>query len=101
MASSSTLGAFKAFDFSIRVAGPLYMEMFVLYIASYEVTPSEKKRAVVCTRRPYNDIVSKFNTRFNPKPSVIVQWFQFVKRDKRPGETVADYAADLRRLSEQ
>ena len=36
----------------------------------------------------------------NPKPYVIMERFKFNKRDRGPSETVAQYIAALRRLSE-
>ena len=35
----------------------------------------------------------------NPKPSAIVQRFRFNSRVQRPGESIADFVAELRRLS--
>ncbi|CAN8032958.1 unnamed protein product, partial [Ixodes persulcatus] len=81
---------------------------------------AEKKRAVLCmvcgaatyaiirslcspalpSETSYEDIVSKLTAHLNPRPSVIVQRFQFGKRDQRPGESIADYIAELRRLAE-
>uniref|UniRef100_A0A5S6QHL3 Reverse transcriptase domain-containing protein n=1 Tax=Trichuris muris TaxID=70415 RepID=A0A5S6QHL3_TRIMR len=37
---------------------------------------------------------------FNPAPSEIVERFRFYKRDQRPNESIADFVAELRRLSE-
>ena len=37
---------------------------------------------------------------YTPKPSVIVQRFQFHSRTQKPGETVATFVAELRQLSE-
>ena len=36
---------------------------------------------------------------FNPKPAVMVECFKFHKREQLPGETIAEYVAELRRLS--
>ena len=36
----------------------------------------------------------------SPKPSVIAERFKFNKRDRKPGESVPIYMAELRRLSE-
>ncbi|KAG0412444.1 hypothetical protein HPB47_010417 [Ixodes persulcatus] len=44
----------------------------------------------------YEDIVLKLTVHFNPRPSVIVQWFQFGKHGQWPGESIADY---IRRAS--
>ncbi|CDW58922.1 hypothetical protein TTRE_0000724801 [Trichuris trichiura] len=37
---------------------------------------------------------------FNPAPSEIVERFHFYKRDQRTNESIADFVAELRRLSE-
>ncbi|XP_064475711.1 uncharacterized protein K02A2.6-like [Ornithodoros turicata] len=119
-ATALTFGAFEEFIPGPGSAWPSYLERLEFYFTANDITSSDKKRAVLCTvcgaatyavirslcspslpsETDYKDIVSKLATHFNPKPSVIVQRFQFGKRDQRPGESVADYVAELRRLSE-
>ena len=36
---------------------------------------------------------------YDPKPLIIVERFHFHKRDQAPGETIAEYVAELRRLA--
>ena len=36
----------------------------------------------------------------NPKPSVIAERFRFNKRDRKQGERIVQYVAQLRRLTE-
>lgn len=36
---------------------------------------------------------------FDPKPAVIAEQFKFHKRDQLPGESLADYIAELHRLT--
>ena len=43
-----------------------------------------------------SDVLQKH---FEPKPVVIVQRFHFHRRNQAPGETVAEYVAELRRLA--
>ena len=43
-----------------------------------------------------SDVLQKH---FEPKPVVIVQRFHFYRRNQAPGESVADYMAELRRLA--
>ena len=51
------------------------------------------------TEKSYKDIVALVKTHFSPKPSVIVQLYRFNSRVRQPGETVATYVADLRRMT--
>uniref|UniRef100_A0A8C6KTL9 CCHC-type domain-containing protein n=1 Tax=Nothobranchius furzeri TaxID=105023 RepID=A0A8C6KTL9_NOTFU len=48
----------------------------------------------------YDDIVGVLQTHFAPKPLVIAERFQFHKRNQGEEETVAQYVAVLKRLSE-
>ena len=54
------------------------------------MTPAEKR---------YDELVALVKSHYTPKPSVIVQWFQFHSRTQKPGETVATFVAELRQLS--
>ncbi|CAN8031231.1 unnamed protein product, partial [Ixodes persulcatus] len=102
---------------------PLYLDRLEFYFIANDFQPiihhTDKKRVVLCTlcgattyaiirslcspalpsETSYKNIVSKLTAHFNPRPSVIVQRAQFGKRDQRPGESIADYIAELRRLS--
>ncbi|CAN7977120.1 unnamed protein product, partial [Ixodes persulcatus] len=113
-------GCIGEFESSNGAAWPLYRERLEFYFIANEVKSAEKKRAILCTvcgaatyaiirslcspalpsETSYDDIVSRLAAHFNPRPSVIVQRFQFGKRDQRQGESIADYIAELRRLSE-
>ncbi|XP_060799470.1 uncharacterized protein K02A2.6-like [Neoarius graeffei] len=55
------------------------------------VTPGEKS---------YEDIVTVLKDHFTPKPLVIAERFRFHKRNQGEGETIAQYVAVLKRLSE-
>lgn len=48
----------------------------------------------------YDEIIQKVGEYFTPKPSEIIQRFKFNKRSQIVSESVANYVADLRRLSE-
>ncbi|KFD58981.1 hypothetical protein M513_00144 [Trichuris suis] len=48
----------------------------------------------------YEKITVAMRQYFNPAPSEIVERFRFYKRDQRPNESIADFVAELRRLSE-
>ena len=45
------------------------------------------------------DIVSTLRDHFEPKPSIIAERFKFHKRNQNPGESIATYIAELRRLA--
>jgi transposase InsO family protein len=85
-----------------------------------DVTSEEKKRALllsVCGRetfktarnlcspgkltdKAYKDICAALKGHFDPQPSAIVQRFHFNNRVRKPDESVSEYLAELRRLSE-
>ena len=45
------------------------------------------------------DILAALQNQFEPKPLVIAQHFHFHRRNQLPNESVAEYVAELRRLS--
>ena len=52
------------------------------------------------TDHSYTELVEFVKKHFNPRPSAITQQFKFNSRVRQPGETVAQYVAELRKLSE-
>lgn len=50
--------------------------------------------------KSYTTITAVLQQHFSPKPLVIVEHFRFHKRNHEEGETVAQYVAVLKRLSE-
>ena len=48
----------------------------------------------------FKELVAKMKDHREPKPSVIVQRYQFNSRQRAPSETVAEYIAALRKLAE-
>ena len=48
----------------------------------------------------YNELVKILHDHLNPEPVVISERFRFYKRDQREGESIRDYMAEIRRLSE-
>ncbi len=97
-----------------------YAERLDNYFLANDVETEAKKRAVllsvcgaktyqlirslVAPRKPadlqYSELVEEVRKHFNPKPSVIVERFQFHSRVQQAGESVATYVAELRRLSQ-
>ena len=52
------------------------------------------------TDKSFDDIVELVCDHYTPKPSAIVQRFRFHSRSQKEGESIADFVAELRRLSE-
>ena len=90
------------------------------YLAANKIEDADQQRAVllsVCgpatyrlirnlvspkkpTEFKFTEIVEAVQKHHDPKPSVIVQRFRFNSRNRRTGESVATYIAELRQLSE-
>lgn len=49
---------------------------------------------------PYNELLALVGNHHNPKPSVVVQRFTFHSHFRKPGQTVANFVAELRQFSE-
>ena len=49
--------------------------------------------------KSYEDLSKTLKAHYEPKPLVIAELFHFYRRSRALGESVADLAADLRRLS--
>jgi len=50
--------------------------------------------------KEYDAIVEALQAHLDPKPIVIAERFKFHRRNQRDGESVAQYIAELRKLSE-
>ncbi|XP_041376823.1 uncharacterized protein K02A2.6-like [Gigantopelta aegis] len=48
----------------------------------------------------FDAIVKILKEYFNPKPIIIAERFRFHKRDQRQGETIGEYIAEIRKLSQ-
>ena len=116
MATHGTIGEFD----SDRETWKSYTERLVQYFAANDVDSAEKKRAIllsVCgpatyqlirnilapvkpTERSFTDLVDLVEQHKNPKPSVIVQRYNFNTRRQQPGESIAAYTAELRKIAE-
>ena len=97
-----------------------YTECLQNYFIANDIKSEVKQRAIllsVCGPRTYKlirsllspkepkdvsfaDIVKQMTDHYQPKPSTIVQRFKFHSRSRKPGESVATYIAELKRLSE-
>lgn len=99
---------------------PLYMERVTHYLAANGVNDAGKQRALLLsvieprtyrllrssespstpTDKSLAELSKLLEDHFNPKPSVIVQRFRFNSRNRKVGESVAQYLSELQRLSE-
>ena len=114
--SHGTLGSFN----SASEDWDSYTERIGQYFLANDVKDADKKRAILLSTYgpstyrtiknvlapqapadvPYEDIVRAMSTHLQPKPSVIVERYKFHSRSRHPGESVADFVAELKRLSE-
>ena len=113
------LGTISEFS-STQESWTAYVERLVQYLAANKIEDPDQQRAVllsVCGPATYRlirnlvspkkpqefkfaEIVEIVQKHHNPKPSVIVQRYRFNSRNRRAGESVATYIAELRHLSE-
>jgi len=96
-----------------------YAERFEMYLQASKVTEGNMKRATFLSQlgasgykllrslrgnnpsnKSYEDLVKLLREHLKPKPNVIAQRFRFYKRDRKQGESVSEYVAELRKLSE-
>lgn len=112
------IGTITAFDSSTE-DWETYIERVELYCSANDVK-DEKKVAVLLSiigaktygllrslltpekpnTKTFQQIVDTLKSHLNPKPLVIAERFRFHKRNQFQSESIADYVAELRRLSE-
>ena len=73
----------------LSVVGPSSYKLLRSILAP--VKPSEKT---------FEELTEVLKTHYNPPPSEVMQRFRFNTRSRKPGESVATYVAELRRLAE-
>ena len=116
MAKHGSIGEFD----SDRETWKSYTERLTQYFTANDVESADKKRAIllsVCgpttyqlirnilapvkpTERTFAQLVELVEHHRNPKPSVIVRRYNFNSRMKQPGESIADYTAELCKIAE-
>ena len=66
--------------------------------------PYKLLRSLLSPEKPsdktYEQLAKKLADHYNPAPSEVMQRFRFNSRTRKPGESVAAFVADLRRLTE-
>ena len=97
-----------------------YTERLSLYFTANDVTEAGKQRAIllsVCgpttyklirnlvapakpTDKTFTELVALVRDHYQPKPSAIVQRLKFNSCVRQPGQSVAEFMAELRRLTE-
>ena len=97
-----------------------YVERLDQYFAANDITEAAKKRATLLssvgavtyklirnlttpdgpTSRTYKDITKLVQEHYNPKPSTIVERFKFNSRNQQSGESISNYVANLRQMTE-
>ena len=116
MANHGTIGPFE----QGKEDWTSYSERLEQYFAANDVTDAGKQRAILLsscgaptyqvirnltapdkpTARTFKEIVALVKDHYCPPPSEIVQRFTFNTRSQREGEIIAEFVAELRRLSE-
>ena len=116
MATHGSIGEFKNAQEDWRS----YVERLQQYFVANDVESAEKQRAILLsavggatyqlirnllapakpTDKSFAEIVEAVLRHHQPKPSVIVQRFNFHSRSRNSGENVSTYVAELRKLSE-
>ena len=51
-------------------------------------------------RYTFNELIQLVNNHQNPKRNIIAERFKFYSKTRQPNETIANFVAELRRLSE-
>jgi hypothetical protein len=96
------------------------MERLQQYFLANDVVSEEKKWAILLSncgpqtyqllknlvapekpaKKSFKDKVKALADHYHPKPSIIVQRFSFHTQAQKQGETIVEYVAELKRLSE-
>ena len=116
---ASRYGVINEFE-AAREDWTSYAERLEQYFAANDVESAEKRRAIflsACgaqtyqllknlvapekpTERSFGELIELVKDHLQPKPSIIVERFTFHSRNRKEGESVAVYVAELKRLSE-
>ncbi|XP_077513139.1 uncharacterized protein LOC144124386 [Amblyomma americanum] len=116
---ADALGTIGEFVPTEATSWPLYLERLEFFFQANDDAGNEKRATLCSVCGPatyaivrflcspdapsavaYDEIVRSLSNHFSPRPSVTVQRFKSGTRQQQPGESIADYIAELRRLSE-
>ncbi len=117
-AKVAKIGTIATFDSTVEDWGT-YVERVELYCEANAIADDKKVavllslmgaktygllRSLLTPEKPadktFQEIVDILNEHLNPKPLVIAEKFRFHKRNQAKGESISEYIAELRRLSE-
>ncbi len=117
MAAPRVLGNIQEFDPQVETI-TTYLERLELYFDANTVAAEKKVsallygigpkvygvlRSLLAPTRPqdqtFDDLVTRLKAHYDPKPLVIAERFRFYKRNQSSTETIAEFLADLRRLT--
>lgn len=64
----------------------------------------ELLRSIIAPAKPasknYDELITAMKTHLHPKPLTIAERFKFHQRNQKEGETIAQYLAELRKLTQ-
>ena len=117
MAANRTVGQMQEFNPDIETV-TAYLERFQMFVAANGIEDAKLVptlltvvgskhysliRGLVSPVLPkdksYEDLVTLLKKHYDPEPIVIAERFHFYERSQKPGESIADYLASLRRLA--
>ena len=119
MASTGTLGRVDEFD-GVKDDWLQYVERLEHFYTANGITDADKKKAVLLTvtcavtykvlrnilapdkpgEKMYAELVEALSKHYRQTPSEIVERYKFHTRVRKAGESIANYVAELRSLSE-
>lgn len=118
MASAGIIGSIGEFEKGKETITE-YFERFESFLDANVISDPVRKRAVLLAtigaetykliralaenkpkEKSYVELKELLTGHLHPKPNVISQRYKFFKRDRNPQESVSDYIATLRKLSE-
>ena len=117
--ATSNFGTLCAYDTN-KEDCQSYVERLELFFTANDVNDAEKKRAILLTscgietyqlfkgltapakpvEMTFNELVILMTNHENPKRNPIAERFQFNMRNRKAGETLSQYMAELRRISQ-
>ena len=120
MASAQICASMTAFDIDNGEDFTEYAERFEMFLQANSIENADIQRAVFLATigasaykllrsllgeavktKSFKDLVKSMKDHLQPEPNQIAERFHFFKRDRKHGESVSDYIAELRRLSER
>ena len=115
----ASYGKLEEFD-SEKEEWQLYMERLDQYFLANGITDAAKQKAIflsVCGSKTYSllrglvhpekpgdkslhDLQKVLTEHYTPRPTIIVERFKFHNRMRKEGESILDYIAELRKITE-